>query len=107
MRSASPPDFSSLLTSFEKECHDEHCRCSDARRGVVVLEQPRRQSASPASIAADNSLLAIDRELDSLLDRMQEELEENGESSPESMDRFQQFCEAFGEKVIASAASFA
>ena len=30
---------------------------------------------------------------------MQEELDESGEASPEGMARFQQFCEAFGEKV--------
>ena len=60
--------------------------------------QPGKKAA-PDTIAADHSLLDIDRELDLLLDRMQDELEENGEASPESTERFQQFCEAFGEKV--------
>ncbi|MGB8479500.1 MAG: siphovirus Gp157 family protein [Acidobacteriaceae bacterium] len=60
--------------------------------------QPEKKAA-PETNAADHSLLDIDRELDLLLDRMQDELEENGEASPESTERFQQFCEAFGEKV--------
>ena len=60
--------------------------------------QPEKKAASE-TIAADHSLLDIDRELDLLLDRMQDELEENGEASAESTERFQQFCEAFGEKV--------
>ena len=49
--------------------------------------------------AEDTSLLAIDREIDRLLDSMQEELEGTGEVSEESQRRFAAFCEVFGEKV--------
>ena len=69
------------------------------QNSVLPFSKTTEKHASPATIAADNSLLTIDRELDSLLDQMQEELEEDGEVGPESMARFQQFCEAFGEKV--------
>jgi hypothetical protein len=46
-----------------------------------------------------NTLFEIDRELDSLLDQIEEEAEENGIASPELLERFQQFCQAESEKV--------
>lgn len=46
-----------------------------------------------------NTLFEIDRELDSLLDEIEEQAEENGFASPELLERFQQFCEAESEKV--------
>jgi hypothetical protein len=46
-----------------------------------------------------NTLFEIDRELDSLLDQIEEEAEENGPASPELLDRFQQFCQAESDKV--------
>ena len=52
-----------------------------------------------ASIAQENSLFEIDRELDALLDEIEEEIENRGEASPELVDRFEQFCEAHGEKA--------
>ena len=52
-----------------------------------------------ASIAQEYSLFEIDRELDSLLDEIEEEIENRGEASVELMERFQQFCEAHGEKA--------
>ncbi len=52
-----------------------------------------------ASIAESNSLFEIDTELDRLLDEIQEEAERAGETSDELMARFQQFCDAHGEKV--------
>ena len=42
-----------------------------------------------ASIAQEYSLFEIDRELDDLLDRTEEEIETLGEASPELIDRFQ------------------
>jgi hypothetical protein len=51
------------------------------------------------SIATDHSLLEIDHELDLMFERVQEEFDESGEASPESIERFQQFCDAYGEKV--------
>ena len=52
-----------------------------------------------ASIAEANSLFEIDMELDGLLDEIQEQVELEGEPSEDLLARFQQFCEAHGEKV--------
>jgi hypothetical protein len=52
-----------------------------------------------ASIAEGSSLFEIDMELDGLLDEIQEQVESQGEASEDLVSRFQQFCEAHGEKV--------
>lgn len=52
-----------------------------------------------ASIAEASSLFDIDMELDSLLEQMEEEVQAGGEPSQNLVARFQQFCEAHGEKV--------
>ncbi len=52
-----------------------------------------------ASIAQENSLFEIDRELDTLLDEIGEGIENRGEASAELMERIQQFCEAHSEKA--------
>jgi len=52
-----------------------------------------------AAIAQEYSLFEIDRELDILLDEIEEEIESRGEASADVLDRFQQFCEAHGEKA--------
>ena len=52
-----------------------------------------------ASIAEANSLFEIDMELDGLLEEIQEQVESEGEASEDLVARFQQFCEAHGEKV--------
>ena len=52
-----------------------------------------------ASVAQEYSLFEIDRELDTLLDEIEEEIENSGEASAGLLDRFQQFCEAHGEKA--------
>jgi hypothetical protein len=57
------------------------------------------QEVIVASIAQEYSLFEIDRELDDLLDRIEEEIETLGEASSELIDRFQAFCEAHGEKA--------
>jgi hypothetical protein len=41
----------------------------------------------------------IDRELDALLDGIEEEIESRGEASTELMEKFQEFCEAHSEKA--------
>ena len=46
-----------------------------------------------------NTLFEIDRELDSLLDQIEEEAEENGTASLQLLERFQQFCQAESDKV--------
>ena len=52
-----------------------------------------------ASVAEANSLFEIDIELDGLLEEIQEQVESEGEPSEDLVVRFQQFCEAHGEKV--------
>ena len=49
--------------------------------------------------AENNSLFEIDRELDLLLDEIQEEAEDGEEVRPELLERFQEFCDARSEKV--------
>ena len=51
------------------------------------------------SIVESNSLFEIDTELDGLLDAIQQAIETEGKAPEELMARFQQFCEAHGEKV--------
>jgi len=52
-----------------------------------------------ASIAEANSLFEIDMELDGLLEEIEEQVESEGHASEDLVARFQQFCEAHGEKV--------
>lgn len=52
-----------------------------------------------ASVAEEYSLFEIDRELDTLLAEIEEEIENRGEASASLMHCFQQFCEAQGEKA--------
>lgn len=52
-----------------------------------------------ASIAQEHSLFEIDRELDNLLDEIEEEIQSRGEAPAELVERFEQFCEAHGEKA--------
>lgn len=52
-----------------------------------------------ASIAEANSLFEIDMELDALLEEIELQIEAEGEPSKELTARFQEFCEARGEKV--------
>ena len=46
-----------------------------------------------SSLAQDHSLFEIDRELDTLLEEIEEEIENRGEASAELLERFQQFCD--------------
>ena len=52
-----------------------------------------------ASIAEANSLFEIDMELDTLLEEIELQIESEGQPAEESVARFQEFCEARGEKV--------
>ena len=69
------------------------------QKPVLPFEQTQQKKMPSESIASDHSLLEIDRELDILFDTMQDELEETGEASQESIERFHMFCDAYGEKV--------
>jgi hypothetical protein len=51
------------------------------------------------SIAEASSLFEIDMELDGLLEEMEEQVETEGQASEDLVARFQQFCDAHGEKV--------
>ena len=52
-----------------------------------------------ASIAETSSLFEIDVELDGLLEEIEGQVESEGQASEDLVARFQQFCEAHGEKV--------
>ena len=52
-----------------------------------------------ASIAETSSLFEIDVELDGLLEEIEGQVESEGQAAEELVARFQQFCEAHGEKV--------
>ena len=52
-----------------------------------------------ASIAEASSLFEIDAELDGLLEEIEGQVESEGQASEDLVARFQQFCEAYGEKV--------
>ena len=52
-----------------------------------------------SSLAEEHSLFEIDRELDALLDGIEEKIENRGQASTELLERFQHFCEAHGEKA--------
>ncbi len=52
-----------------------------------------------ASIADESSLFEIVVELDGLLEEIEEQVESEGQAAEDLVGRFQQFCEAHGEKV--------
>ncbi len=52
-----------------------------------------------AAIAEANSLFEIDAELDALLEAIEEQAASEGQPSEDLVARFQQFCDAHGEKV--------
>jgi len=52
-----------------------------------------------STIAETNSLFEIDAELDGLIEEIEGQVESEGQASEDLVSRFQQFCEAHGEKV--------
>jgi hypothetical protein len=58
-----------------------------------------KQTSGDNAMSDGNTLFEIDRELDSLLDQIEEEVESTGWASPGLLERFQQFCDAESEKV--------
>jgi hypothetical protein len=52
-----------------------------------------------ASVAESGSLFEIDAELDGLLEEIEGQVESEGQAAEDLVARFQQFCEAHGEKV--------
>jgi hypothetical protein len=66
---------------------------------LVPFEAAPAAAPTPNDIADDHSLLKIDRELDFLMEQIEDEIEESGEASKEAMDRLQLFCQAMNVKV--------
>ncbi len=52
-----------------------------------------------ASVAESSSLFEIDAELDGLLEEIEGQVETEGQAAEDLVARFQEFCEAHGEKV--------
>lgn len=52
-----------------------------------------------STMVESKSLFEIDSELDEILEEIQEQIKCAGEASKELMERFQQFCDAHGQKV--------
>lgn len=67
-------------------------------RGPYAVRLAEEISGDDAMSNGD-TLFEIDRELDSLLDEIEEQAEENGSASPELLERFRKFCDAEAEKV--------
>jgi len=66
---------------------------------VLLFAQTQEKKTASESIASDHAFFEIDRELDIIFDKMQDELEENGVASPENIEHFHAFCDDYGEKV--------
>jgi hypothetical protein len=66
---------------------------------LIPFEVAPAAAPTPNDLAADHSLLALDQELDLLLEQIEDEIEESGEASKEAMDRLQLFCQAMNVKV--------
>jgi hypothetical protein len=66
---------------------------------LIPCEAVSAAIPTPNDLAADYSLLALDQELDLLLERIEDEIEESGEASKEAMDRLQLFCQAMNVKI--------
>jgi hypothetical protein len=60
---------------------------------------PFDMNPTARQVADDNSLLEIDQELDALLEQIEDEIEEQGGASKQSMDLLQVFAEAMNLKV--------
>jgi hypothetical protein len=60
---------------------------------------PFEPEPTPAEVAGDHSLLELDKELDFLLEQIEDEIDEYGEASSESMDRLTLYAKAMNVKV--------
>lgn len=60
---------------------------------------PFEPEPTPAEAAGDHSLLELDKELDCLLEQIEDEIDEHGEASSESMDRLALYAKAMNVKV--------
>jgi Siphovirus Gp157 len=60
---------------------------------------PFEPQPTPAEVAGDHSLLELDRELDFLLEQIEDEIDKQGEASTEAMDRLALYAKAMNMKV--------
>jgi ribose 5-phosphate isomerase RpiB len=60
----------------------------------IPLEKP-----TPVALAKENSFFELDSELDALLERIEDEIEEHGEASAEAMDALSLFAKAMNVKI--------
>jgi len=60
---------------------------------------PFESEPTPAEVAGDHSLLELDRELDFLLEQIEDEIDEHGEAGSESMERLALYAKAMNLKV--------
>lgn len=60
---------------------------------------PFEPQPSPGAVAGDHSLFELDNELDFLLKQIEDEIDEHGEASSESMDRLALYAKAMNVKV--------
>jgi Siphovirus Gp157 len=60
---------------------------------------PLEPEPTSADVAGDHSLLELDRELDFLLEQIEDEIDEHGEADAESMDRLGLYAKAMTLKV--------
>jgi hypothetical protein len=60
---------------------------------------PFEPEPTPAGVAGDHSLLELDKELDFVLEQIEDEIDEHGEASSESMDRLALYAKAMNMKV--------
>jgi hypothetical protein len=70
-----------------------------AAKTIPMLFETPAPTPMPATVADDNSLFELDRELDALLERIEDEIEENGEASKEAMDALELFAKAIHLKI--------
>jgi Siphovirus Gp157 len=57
------------------------------------------ETPTPATLARENSLFELDGELDALLERIEDEIEENGEASRDAMQALALFSKAMNLKI--------
>jgi hypothetical protein len=70
-----------------------------AAKTIPMLFEAPAPTPTPGTVASDNSLFELDRELDALLERIEDEMEENGEASKEAMDALELFAKAIHLKI--------
>jgi len=66
---------------------------------MLLADHNPMRKRTMSTIAETNSLFEIDVELDGLIEEIEGQVESEGQAAEDLVARFQQFCEAHGEKV--------